>query len=431
MPQAKILFIFPKWSERTLWGHFRYKFPSLGLLTIAGLTPPEFDVAFVDENVTPLDFQTAADLVAISVMTPLATRAYEIADQFRARGKPVVLGGIHATALPDEAAAHADAVVVGEGDESWRALLQDFTRGQLQKCYRPKAFSDLQNVPFARRDLLADGRYVTRSTIQLSRGCPYDCEYCSVTAFFGQEFRFRPLDQFVAEFLTLENRFVFIVDDNIVAHRKTAEDLFDRLRGSGKWWGSQVPITVAEDEKLLKKMAASGCKVLFIGFESLSQDNLRLIGKNFVKAAKHAERIRKIQDHGIGIQGSFIVGYDHDDESVFGQLYDFVQATRLESFLTSVLTPFPGTLLTERMEKEGRVLSRDWSRYDMNTVVYQPRHFTPEQLQAGFNELNRALYGVPEILQRTIKPRKHMIIFVPQNFGFRQAWRQLWAGQHG
>ncbi len=427
---ARILFVFPKWSERTLWGHFPYKFPSLGLLTLAGLTPPEFDLAFADENVTPLDFHTPADLVAISVMTPLAARAYEIAGRFRARGCKVVLGGIHATALPDEAAAQADAVVVGEGEESWLELLADFGRGSLQKIYRPGSYSDLQRVPVARRDLLAPGRYITRSTIQLSRGCPYDCEYCSVTAFYGQEFRFRPLDRFVAEFHSLKDRFVFIVDDNIVAHRQTADGLFERLQGSGKWWGSQTPITVGDDDRLLKKMAASGCKVLFIGFETLRQDNLRQMGKNFVNASRHAERIRRIQDHGIGIQGSFIVGYDQDDESVFDQLYDFIQATRLESFLTSVLTPFPGTQLTERLEKEGRVLTRDWSLYDMNTVVFQPKRFTPERLQAGYNELNRALYGVPEILKRTLKPRTHMVIFVPQNFGFRQAWRHLLAMPH-
>jgi len=422
----KILFIFPKWPTLSVWGHFKYKFPPLGLLTIAGLTPAEFAVEFTDENVSDIDFDTDADMIAISVMTPLACRAYEIADRFRSRGKTVVMGGIHVSILPDEATAHADCVVTGEAEDIWPLVLQDYRRGELKPRYSEKSLINMtRGFPIPRRDLLKKGCYITRSTIQMVRGCPFDCEFCSVTAFSGRKFRARPIDLFLEEFRSLPDRFVFVVDDNILSNRRVAEQLFEQMRGSGKWWGSQVTISIAENDALLKKMAKAGCKSLFIGFESLDQQNLIQMGKKFVRAHKNEDRIKRIQDHGIGILGSFIVGLDGDDESVFEQQYEFITRTRLEAFLISVLTPFPGTHLTKRMEAEGRILSKDWSKYDMSTVVYQPKNFTPERLQERYNELNQSLYSVGSIARRTLKPRKNMLLFVPQNFGFRNAWRGL------
>jgi len=422
----KILFVFPKWPSAALWGQLRFKFPPLGLLTIAGVTPLEYDVELVDENVNPIDFETDADLIALSVMTPLAYRAYEIGDQFRARGKTVVMGGIHVSFHPEEATLHADAVVTGEAEDIWPSVLEDFSRGRLQKRYRVEQLVDMSPALAApRRDLLSKGRYLTRSTIQFMRGCPFDCEFCSVTAFSGRKFRHRPMDRFLEEYRNLPDPFVFIVDDNLLSNRKVAMELFQRMRGTRKWWGSQVTISVADNDELLKAMAACGCKSLFIGFESLNQENLNQVGKKFVKASKNADRIKRIQDHGIGILGSFIVGLDHDDDSVFDDLYRFITDVRMEAFMISVLTPFPGTHMTRRMEAEGRILSKDWRKYDMSTVVYQPRNFTPEQLQDKYDELNRSLYSLPSIARRVLKPRKNMVIFLPQNLGFRRAWRQL------
>ncbi len=430
----RVHLIFPRWPKGSLWGNFRYKFPALGLLNLAALTGPEFEVTFEDENVgqpggdsgepagNPAD---NADLIGISVMTPLAPRAYELADRFRAAGKTVVLGGIHASFLPDEALRHADAVSIGEAERTWPLLLADYAAGRLKPRYQDADPVGPDVIPAARRDLLCSRSYLTRSTIQWARGCPHDCEYCSVTAIMGRRFRFRPVDAFIREFRSLKDRFVFIVDDNIVAHRAAATELFNQLRDCGKWWGSQAPITVADDAVLLKQMARSGCKSLFIGFESLRSDNLRSIGKGFVDPRKNADRIRRIQDEGIGILGSFIVGLDDDDAGVFDGLYRFIQDNRLEAFLISVLTPFPGTRLTKRLESEGRILSRDWARYDMNTVVYRPRNFTPGELQIRFDELNRALYRLGPIFHRSLKCRKNTIIFLPQNLAYREAWGQL------
>jgi radical SAM superfamily enzyme YgiQ (UPF0313 family) len=229
----------------------------------------------------------------------------------------------------------------------------------------------------------------------------------------------------VAEYNSLTSRFIFIVDDNIMSNREEALQLFDKISASGKWWGSQVPITIADDDEALQAMAKSGCKSLFIGFESLDQDNLKQMGKGFVEAQKHAERIKKIQDYGIGIQGSFIVGCDHDTPATFDTLHDFIIKTRLNAFLISVLTPFPGIRLTKRLQEEDRILSTDWDLYDMNTVVYKPKNFTPDDLQRRYNELNHALYGVGSILRRTARLNSNVIIFMPQNLGFREAWHKL------
>lgn len=423
--KPRILFIFPRWPNNTLWGQFRYKFPPLGLLTIAAITPPDFDVAFMDENCEPVPMDTDADIIALSVMTPLAYRAYELADAFRARGKTVVMGGVHVSCEPDEALAHADSVIIGEGETAWLRWLADYSAGTLQQRYRAEDFSTLNSIPPARRDLLRKNRYITSGTIQLTRGCPHDCEYCTVTALFGRKFRMRPLDEFVAEYQQLDNRFIFIVDDNIMSNRGAAMELFARLRGTPKWWGSQVPITVGDDQEALRAMAACGCKSLFIGFESLNTDNLAKMGKKFVNVDKNIERIRRIQQHGIGIQGSFIVGYDFDTPAVFDQMYSFIDQARLEAFLVSVLTPFPGIRVTKRLEEEGRILTRDWSRYDMNTVVYRPAGFTPDELQEGYYALNKALYSLRSIVRRTVNFKKNMAVFVPQNLGFRAAWKNL------
>ncbi|NCD34861.1 MAG: B12-binding domain-containing radical SAM protein [Spartobacteria bacterium] len=428
--RPRILFIFPKWHDRSLWGHFRYKFPALGLLTIAGLTPDTFDIEFIDENCDAISFDADVDIVALSVMTPLAHRAYEIADAFRAKNKKVVMGGIHVSCMPDEALDHADAVIIGEGEAAWLAFLDDYQNGTVKSRYRTDVYSDLQAMPMARRELLHKGHYITTSSIQLTRGCPHNCEYCSVTALFGHKFRSRPLDEFVREYQQLPDRFVFIVDDNIMSNHRAGMELFARLKGTPKWWGSQVPITIGDDEEALKAMAACGCKSLFIGFESLNQDNLNQMGKKFVSIEKNMERIRRIQDHGIGIQGSFIVGCDYDTPAVFDEMHRFIDAARLEAFLISVLTPFPGIRLTQRLEKEGRILSRDWRKYDMNTVVYKPIHFTPDELQDGYYELNKSLYSMRSIVHRSVNFKKNMAIFVPQNMGFRTAWKKVLKVRH-
>lgn len=416
--------IVPRWPDGSLWSKVVFRFPYLALTTLAALTPDGVTVRLIDENVEDLDWQALPDLVGISLMTPLAPRAYEIAAAYRQRGVPVVLGGIHATMMPEEAANHADAVVVGEAELLWPQVVADALDGKLQPLYRANGYPLLAHLPIPRRELLRRKAYFFVNTVQTTRGCPFDCEFCSVTQFFGNTYRLRPIDEVEGEIQNLEGRFVFFVDDNIIGDGNYARELFQRLAPYRLKWASQASITIAKDGELLNLARRSGCMGLFIGFESLSQQTLQAMGKSFNRVNAYRDRIKRIHDHGIGIQGSFIFGNDGDTPAVFDDTVRFTTENRLDAALFSILTPFPGTRLYYKMCSEGRILSQDWSRYDMNHVVFQPRGMSPQQLQEGFDWAYRRLYSWSSITRRLFGIRRNLQLFGPQNIGFRRAWQQ-------
>jgi radical SAM superfamily enzyme YgiQ (UPF0313 family) len=421
--------IIPKWPPGSLWSKVVFRFPYLSLTTLAAHSPSDVQVRIVDENVERVDLEASPDLVGISLMTPLAPRGYEIADGYRRRGIPVVLGGIHATMMPDEAAQHAHAVMVGEAETQWAQILRDVRAGELRPMYRAMDSVPLHALPLPRRELLNRKAYFFINTLQTTRGCPFDCDFCSVTQFFGNTYRIRPVEEVEREIQSLEGRFVFFVDDNIVGNREYAAELFRRLIPYRLKWVSQSAITLAKDTALLELARQSGCLGLFIGFESLSQEALKSMGKNFNVVRSYRERIRRIHDHGIGIQGSFIFGNDDDTPDIFDDVVRFTEETRLDAALFSILTPFPGTRLYERMSAQGRILSHDWSRYDMNHVVFQPQRMTPEQLQEGFNRAYERLYSWASIGRRLMGLRRNLQLFLPMNIGFRRAWNEVLADQ--
>ena len=416
--------IVPRWPDGSLWSKVVFRFPYLALTTLAALTPGDVTVRLIDENVEDLDWQALPDLVGISLMTPLAPRGYEIAAAYRQRGVPVVLGGIHATMMPEEAANHADAVVVGEAELLWPQVVADAIEGKLQPLYRASSYPPLAHLPIPRRELLLRQAYFFVNTVQTTRGCPFDCEFCSVTQFFGNTYRLRPIDEVEREIQNLEGRFVFFVDDNIIGDGNYARELFQRLAPYRLKWASQASITIAKDAELLNLARRSGCMGLFIGFESLSQQTLQAMGKSFNRVNAYRDRIKRIHDHGIGIQGSFIFGNDGDTPAVFEHTVRFTTENRLDAALFSILTPFPGTRLYHKMRSEGRILSQDWSRYDMNHVVFQPHGMSPQQLQQGFDWAYRRLYSWSSITRRLFGMRRNLQLFGPQNIGFRRAWQQ-------
>jgi len=432
----KLLLIAPRWPEHSLWGQIVFRFPVLSLTTLAALTDGSWETTILDENVAPVDMDAHPDLVGISVMTALAPRAYAIADHFRARGIPVVLGGIHPTMRPDEAREHADAVVIGEAEQLWPTVLSDAADGALQPCYQAQGYADLTCLPIPRRDLLAPKGYFFTNTLQTTRGCPFDCEFCSVTAFHGRTYRVRPVPEVVDEITKMmhgkKRRFLFFVDDNIVGKPDYAKALFKALIPLKIAWLSQASLSIVKDPELLRLAQESGCRGLFIGFESLSQETLKAMRKAPNTAASFADAITTIHDHGIGIQGSFIFGYDHDTPDVFGEVLDFIETQRLEAAIFSVLTPFPGTRVFDQMQADGRILHTDWSKYDMNHVVYQPKGMSPERLQEGLHWAYRRLYGGRSIFKRMIPPNRNFLFFLIQNLGFRRAWQQALKGwNHG
>jgi len=391
----KIELIAPTWIEKVQVKRAKrekvFKIPPLGLLNVAAVTPPDIKVGLTDENVDSIDFDKDVDLVGISTMTSAAPRAYEIARQFRKRGVPVVLGGPHVSALPEEGLQHADAVVVGEAEGVWERLIDDFIRGgkdSLKKIYKNDTLPDLSKIPFPRWDILKKERYVVNKVLHLTRGCPYNCSFCSVTQLFGRKIRSRPVDK-VVDFIKenigkgLSGRFFVFLDDNIMGNRKYAKELFHALIPLKIIWMSQSSINAAYDEELLDLAAKSGCKALFVGIETISEGALKEVGKTQNRVEFYEEAIKRFHRHGIFIHGAFIFGMDDHDKSIFKTTVDFVNKVKLDGVQYSILTPLPGTRFHKQMEKEGRIIDRDWSNYDCGHVVFRPKKMTPAELDRG------------------------------------------------
>jgi len=408
----KILLISPTWKKETkskrLSRHRVFKTPPHSLLIIAALTPKDMGIEIIDENIEKIDFDKKVDLVGITTMTASSPRAYQIADRFREKGIPVVLGGIHATVLPEESAQHADAVLIGEAEGSWEKLLQDLREGgkeALAKFYQNPQRPDPSKIPIPKRDLVENKGYLLRRFLQLSRGCPFDCHFCSVSKFFGKKYRFRPVKKVIEEIKgmvgrPLRTRFLGFLDDNIVGNIAYARELFKALIPYNLLWIGQSSINIARHEDVLELAAASGCKGLFIGFESISEASLGEINKSHNKIKFYEKAIKKIHQFGIAIEGAFIFGFDHDDKSIFRKTVKFIEKVKLDVIQFTILTPLPGTKLHEKLEKEGRIIDRDWSNYDLSHAVFQPKLMTPQELKEGFDWAYQRIYSSFSIFKR-------------------------------
>jgi radical SAM superfamily enzyme YgiQ (UPF0313 family) len=413
--------------------------PNLGLLKLAALSPPEWQVVIIDEKVEPLDLNQEADLVGITAMTPTINRAYAIADHFRSRGITVVLGGIHASQLPEEGLTHCQSVVVGEAEILWRQLLADFTQQALKPIYRHEStFPSLHHLPQPNWELYRNKHYLPVHFVETTRGCPLDCEFCAVTTAFGGHYRNRPHEEVVAELQQLqpfEGRFtlkncVFFVDDNIIANRAYARELFSRIADLKLKWFGQASVNIAQDREILRLCQKSGCVGIFIGFESLSVETLRGIGKRVNQPQQYRDVIQIIHDHGIGIDASFVFGFDNDDAGVFDRTLEFASQSKVEAAYFSILTPYPGTRLYERLWRQGRLLTQNWSLYDGSRVVYQPQHLTPEQLMEGYYRVLKEFYRIASIFHRLWGGKSYKNFFYPMNFGFRHSINKLWRAYH-
>ncbi len=400
----RLLVISPSWL-RTFWNGGKTLAPPMCLPVLASLTPPGVEIHLVDENVEVVDLAEPADLVAITCMTASAPRGYEIADHFRARGVPVVMGGMHPSALPQEASEHADAVVIGEAENQWPRVFADFAAGRPQRFYRTEQRPELKDLPIPRRDLLRTERYLTVNLVQTARGCPHGCSFCSVTPTFGRRYRFRPVPEVIEELLSLRARWVGFTDDNIVACGGRARQLFEALVPLNLQWVGQGDLSMARDEELLRLMARSGCTAMFIGLESLSQDSLAAANKRANLGVDYERAVATIHRHGIDIIGSFVFGLDPDPPGVFRQTVEFAERVKLGAAQFAVLTPFPGTPLYDQLKKEDRITNLDWSVYTMGHVVYQPRNMTAAQLRQGRLYAYRRFYSLRSIGRRTLVRR--------------------------
>jgi radical SAM superfamily enzyme YgiQ (UPF0313 family) len=421
----KVLLIFPrdkgiKFSNDTL-----YPFPILGLTLLASLFPKTYEVKIINEAIEKVDFNADVDLVGITGLTCVIKRAYAIADRFRERGVKVILGGVHPSLLPEEAKEHADSVLIGEAEGMLEKVLEDFEAGELKPFYKNREWSDLKGMPLPRRDLLSKHYKPFFKVIETTRGCPNRCEFCSVPTINGKRYRLRPLeevDQELSRMIKKGGEYIFLADDNVTAKEDYALGLFEIFKHHQVKWMGFTTIKIALNEELLKKAQESGCISLFIGFESLLQENLDNVSKQFVNTKELANWIKTIQDHQIGIQGSFIFGFDEDDAAIFKKTVEFVQKNNIELPTFSILTPFPGTPLEKRLEEEGRILDRDWSHYDMSHVVYRPKRMTAQELQEGYLWAQKYICAPRSILKRLIwGPRHHFFYFLMSNFVLRGA----------
>jgi radical SAM superfamily enzyme YgiQ (UPF0313 family) len=376
----------------------------MALALLAGITPAGIDISITDELVGPIDFDREVDLVGITVNTKTAVRAYEIADEFRNRSVPVVLGGIHPTTVPHEAIQHADALVIGEAESVWMQVLEDCKDGKLNTFYRSDKFPNFGNSPLPRRDIFQGDKYDTINLVQTSRGCPYACHFCSISALYGKGIRLRPVDDVIAEIETLKGNELFFVDDNIAGKPERAKQLFARLVPLKKKWIGQASVAIANEEEIPRLLHKSGCQGLFIGFETTTVDSLKEVGKKQNLQNNYSETIKRLHDNGISIVGSFILGFDSEDKSCFQRLLDFAVRSKIDVADFSVLTPYPGTVLYKRMKEEKRLIYDEWwLKYEGNDVVYRPKLMTREELHEGWLWTIKEFYKLRPILKRCIQ----------------------------
>ena len=378
----------------------------LALPTLAALTPPEFDVRIIDENIEDIDFNAPVDIVGITFLTSYARQGYEVADRFRDAGVHVALGGVHVTMCPEEALQHADTVFVGEADDTWEVFLNDFKRGKPKRLYEPEKRPDMKRLVIPRWDLVKN-EYYRSCLVQTSRGCHFDCDFCSVPRYLGP-LRTKPVENVIEVIKATENygripgiHYVYFADEDVICNKAYAKKLFKAMIPLKVRWVSQVSINIAMDDELLDLAARSGCEAVFIGLESIIQENLDSLGKGKLNKVRFfKEAIDKLNRKGIAVFGFFMFGFDGDDASVFKRTVDFVNETPLAFPIINILGPMPGTRFCDRMKAEGRLFEAGWELFDARNVLFTPKKMSPDTLLNGVNWSLRKLYSADAVLDR-------------------------------
>src|SRR5262245_10252341 len=405
--RLRVKLILPALTEATspYWRPIKYSlFPPLGLATLAAYLRPDDDVVLVDEHVERIDTSDRPDLVAIQVYITNARRAYALADGYRAKGVFVVLGGLHVTALPDEAAAHADAIFLGPGEQTFPQFLDDFRGGRPLRRYVSTAGRTLDRLPPIRRDLIRRRSYLVPNSIVVTRGCPEHCDFCYKDAFFagGRSFYTQRVDAALAEIDRLPGRHLYFLDDHLFGDRRFATALFDGMRGMGRIFQGAATVDSVLRGDLVERAAEGGLRSLFVGFETLAPGNLVRSNKRQNLGRDYAAVTNRLHSLGVMINGSFVFGMDEDDEDVFARTVDWAIAQGITTATFHIQTPYPGTRLFARTEAAGRILTRDWDLYDTRHVVYQPTRISPAALKAGYDWAYREFYRWSSIARASL-----------------------------
>jgi len=424
----KVKFILPALTEAKspLWRPIKYSlFPPLGLATLAAFLAPEDEAELVDDHVEPLSTDDRPDLVVIQVYITNAYRAYALADHYRAKGCRVVLGGLHVTSLPDEAAPHADTIFLGPGEQTFPQFLRDLRDG----CPKPRYVSTqgrtLHGLPPVRRDLIKRDRYLVPNSIVVTRGCPQHCDFCYKDAFFtgGRSFYAQRIDEALAEIERLPGRHLYFLDDHLLGDRRFAAGLFEGMRGMGRLFQGAATVDSILRGDLIEQAAEAGLRSLFVGFETFSPRNLADSNKKQNLARDYAAVAQRLNDLGIMINGSFVFGMDDDDADVFDRTVDWAVRHGITTSTFHIQTPYPGTRLHQQLSAQGRILIHDWDLYDTRHVVYRPAKLTAEQLKLGYDRAYRQFYSWRNIMGSALThdSMKHRV----KHFAYAAGWKKF------
>jgi radical SAM superfamily enzyme YgiQ (UPF0313 family) len=427
----KIGFIAPAWDiVRDKPGAHVFLLAPLTFPVLAALTPEDIEIDVIEERLRPVPFEADYDLVGLTFVTAFAPHSYSIADKFRERGVPVVLGGPHVTVRPEEALGHADAVVVGEAEKVWGRLIADFRRGKLERVYRAEDLVDMKEFPRPRLDVVPR-EFTVRNVTLGSKGCPNRCRFCFISAVNRHVQRFRPIPEVVGDIERMENHaglsrdLLVFWDDNIAGDRQYLKELCRAITPFKKKWLAAAATNVADDDEIPKLLERSGCAGLFIGLESVNSASLEHVQKHHNKVEKFREMMAKLHDHGVGVTGAFIFGLDQDDRTVFDRTLEFVMGIDLDCMTPAIFTPLPGTAVYEEMENEGRIIDRNWAHYDYHHVVFEPRLMSREELEVGFIEMMNAFFSYGSIFKRLSRSRTQLLMATLLNLGYHKFYRRM------
>jgi radical SAM superfamily enzyme YgiQ (UPF0313 family) len=427
----RVKLILPALTEATspYWRPIKYSlFPPLGLATLAAYLDPDLEISLQDEHVEELDLEDEPDLVIIQVYITNAYRAYRIADHYRKRGAYVLLGGLHVTSLPEEAAPHADTIFIGPGEDTFPQFLRDFAAGSPKRRY-DSTVRTLIGVPPIRRDLIQRRRYLVPNSIVVSRGCPHHCTFCYKDAFFegGRSFYTQRVDDALAEIERLPGRHLYFLDDHLLGNARFARDLFRGMRGMGRVFQAAATVDSVLRDDLIEEAAAAGLRSLFVGFETLSNSALEGAGKRQNLGRNYREVARRLDSLGVMINGSFVFGLDEDDRDVFARTVDWAVHAGITTATFHILTPYPGTSQYKDMAAQNRIETENWDLYDTRHVVYRPSRLTPEELKQGYDWAYKSFYRWGSILEAasthtTVKHRLKHFFYSAGWKKFERAW---------
>ena len=424
MVLMKILLIAPaKDSDPSRNSKRAIRFPMISLLYIAALTPEKHDVRIIEEEDQPTDFNTPCDLVGITCMTGTATRAYKIADEFRRRGKKVVLGGIHPTVLPEEASHHCDSVMIGEAEPVWGKMLEDAERDSMKTCYHGDIAENLNDYPLPKRELSSKSMVLGLQPIVTSRGCPYSCDFCSVWKFYGRKIRHVDVDRVVRDIGNSGTSKFMFLDDNIVGDQVYAKKLFEALKELKIQWVGQASISFIKNTELLKLAASSGCKGLFFGLETVSEQKMKRMNKGMKSQKETIDAISQVMNHGIIFHASIVLGFDDDDKSIFDETLEFMYKSRIPSATFNILTPYPGTETYSHLKQQNRLITEDWRYYDHCTPTFIPRNMTLSELYSGYEYVKENFFSLKSTLQRFPANWRNPFIFTLANAGMKKEFK--------